>query len=60
VVRSIKKFKVELILESSVAIYSDPSLFTEVIAKDEAETLSLAKSTLKVKYPDMNFMKIWS
>lgn len=54
-----KKFKVELIFESSIAANPDPSLTTEVIAKDEAEALILAKSILKVENPDMNFMKVW-
>ncbi|HPX89331.1 MAG TPA: hypothetical protein PL133_08680 [Methylophilaceae bacterium] len=54
-----KKFKVELIFESSGDKNSDPSLTTEVTAKDEIEALDLAKVNLKKEKPDMNFMKVW-
>lgn len=51
--------KVELIFKSKEAPESDPSLATEVIAEDEVQALSVAKTKLRELHPDFNFMKLW-
>lgn len=54
-----KKFKVDLSIESGADPDSDPSFTTEVFAQDESQALTAAKQALVKEHPDVNFMKAW-
>lgn len=54
-----KKFKVELSIESTAGPDSDPSFSTEVFAEDESQALAEAERCLAKEHPSVNFVKTW-
>lgn len=56
---AMKKFKVDLSIESSTGPDSDPSFSTEVFAQNETQALTAAKQALMKEHPNVNFMKAW-